>query len=59
MNVIVHYRSDGNGKLKTTYPVVQEIRYFYYSGKVCTITGDVWEVRKTSSPEADYVALMA
>ena len=59
MNIMIHYRSDGNGKLKPCYPIIQEIVWWYSSGKIVTITGDVWTVVKSQSPDADYIALMA
>ncbi len=58
MKVLVLYKSNGDGRLKVDHRIIQEIKHFYASGKICTITGDVWRVVKSPSPDADYVALM-
>lgn len=47
---------DGNGRLvRRAKPILQRIKYFHPGRtRVTTITGDVWDVRKT---DKGYVAI--
>ena len=61
MNVLIKYKSNGNGRLDLAANIVQDIEHFYNSPgpgrKISTITGDIWWVVPTNSPDADFVTL--
>lgn len=61
--VLVRYvsKTKPNGDVSLTLgrSVVQRIRHIYDDGRVCTMSGDVWNVEPLGSDKADFIAVEA
>lgn len=60
-NVLVKHRTiyskSGEAGLTLSKGVVQGIRHFYLGGKVRTVSGDVWDVKKVEHKDYDYITV--